>query len=145
MTKKDQNSLKTLEGNRIKDSVGLSHRITTTKLLLALGINTMEDRLTIMKLSLFERLCRNSYTLSIITQTSSLVKNKFSLITDIRNTLNEPTGTVSTLRRQASISLNNIKLKFKENRNSDEIIELKQLLQLPAINKDEIFEILRCF
>ena len=105
----------------------------------------MEDRLTIMKFSLFERLCRNSYTLSIITQTSSLVKNKFSLITDIRNTLNEPTGTVSTLRRQASISLNNIKLKFKENRNSDEIIELKQLLQLPAINKDEIFEILRCF
>ena len=89
LSKKDKNSMKTLESNKLKEAFGLSHRLKTTDFMLALGLNSMFDRLNTLKLALFERLCNNNYTLEIINQLIQQPSlKKFSILSDCKQFYN---------------------------------------------------------
>lgn len=106
----------------------------------------MYDRLNTMKLSLFERLCTNSFTLEIINQLnqqSSL--KKYSILSDINTLINISNKNITEIRRLCAIELNKLKKKFQADSNTEEVLELRQLLKNSEENFDLIFERLRCF
>jgi len=63
---KEMSDLQTKEENIIKTSLGLSTRLSSTELMLVLGLNRLELRLDSLLPSFFGRLLKNEYTRAVI-------------------------------------------------------------------------------
>jgi len=99
-----------LEGNIIKDSLGLFRRIKSFELLLALRIMPSFESLKKNKLALFLRLCENDYTKTVI---------KDSLLNDIYELISEKTD----IQPAPEFALNQLKLEFNFEKEKNELVQ----------------------
>ena len=91
----DIKQIKELEGNCLKDSLGLFRRIHSTELFASLDILPTEEYIKKSKLNLFERLNKNDFTNAIIRNIlhesrSKLIRN--SLINDVNDLIDLNNG-----------------------------------------------------
>jgi hypothetical protein len=110
LTANDIKSMCSLEGNIIKDSLGLFRRIKSFELLLALRIMPSFESLKKNKLALFLRLCENDYTKTVI---------KDSLLNDIYELISEKTD----IQPAPEFALNQLKLEFNFEKEKNELVQ----------------------
>jgi hypothetical protein len=154
LTSNDLKTIKSLEGNIIKDCIGLFRRIKSTELFLALKIMPSLVTIEKNKLSLFIRLCDNEMTKKILHELMDESKHKMisdSLINDIIDILNHyaQTSTSTTLneiRNACNSTLNTIikNHKFEMDNNELSIIVREELLK-EVVMTEKIEFLLKCY
>jgi len=154
LTSNDLKTIKSLEGNIIKDCIGLFRRIKSTELFLALKIMPSLVTIEKNKLSLFIRLCDNEMTKKILHELMDESNHKMisdSLINDIIDILNHyaqtrTSTTLNEIRNACNSTLNTIikNHKFEMDNNELSIIVREELLK-EVVMTEKIEFLLKCY
>jgi hypothetical protein len=146
LTSNDVRRVKEMEGNALKDSLGLFRRIYSSKLFKALDLETTVNIIKRNKISLFLRLLNNKYTETVIAELineskSQLIEN--SLLNDINDLIG--IGPIEEMKIKGDIFLNNIKVEHKKRLDDNVTAEISNLLNYRIIDKQKIENILSSF
>jgi hypothetical protein len=154
LTANDIKSICSLEGNIIKDSLGLFRRIKSSELFLALRIMPSFELIKKIKLALFLRLCENEYTKTVIKNIINDSKTtviKDSLLNDIYEIISEkidiqPAPEFDELINGSMFALNQLKREFNFEKEKNELVqEVRNQLNNKIIDRLKIEELLKTF
>lgn len=139
MNNNDIRRIKELEGNSLKDSLGLFRRIYSSNIFKALGLETTVNIIKRNKITLFQRLLKNNYTKQIIYEIineskSTTIEN--SLINDVIDLIG--LYDLDNMIALSDIFLNELKRQHKLRLENPVIAELEDLLSNRIINIDKI-------
>jgi len=147
LTGNDIKRVKELEGNSLKDSLGLFRRIFSTSLFKALGLESTINIIRRNKITLFQRLLSNDSTCRLIREI--MEESKYKLIENsILNDVNELITLEDNLidvNNNCDVFLNEIKKEHKNRLNDPVIAELSMLLNKRFIDKNEIESLLSSY
>ena len=142
----DIRRIKMLEGNSLKDSLGLFRRIHSTELFSALDILPTTEQIKKNKLNLFYRLLDNQFTRDIVDNV--LIESKVFLIENsLINDINDLVGTADMVNIKNSIDsyLNNQTIEFLKFKNTYLVNMIRNGLNNVVINKKEIENLLQAY
>jgi hypothetical protein len=140
----DIKGIKMLEGNSLKDSLGLFRRIHSTELFSALDILPTTEQIKRNNLNLFYRLLDNQFTRDIVDNV--LIESKVFLIENsLINDINDLVGTADMVNIKNSIDsyLNNQTIEFLKFKSVVNMI--RNELNNVVINKKEIENLLQAY
>ena len=142
----DIGRIKMLEGNSLKDSLGLFRRIHSTELFSALDILPTTEQIKRSKLNLFYRLLDNQFTRDIVDNV--LIESKVFLIENsLINDINDLVGTADMVNIKNSIDsyLNNQTIEFLKFKSTYLVNMIRNELNNVVINKKEIKNVLQAY
>jgi len=146
LNKNDMKRISELEGNCLKDSLGLYRRIFSTELFLALDLNTTKNNIIKSKLKLYLRLMSNDYTNEIIRNV--IIDSKSFIIEN--SLLNEIHGLIGTLYDEdvclnVDNFLDSLRLDEHTKKQTEIIWELRNELNQVYLDHNKIEKILQSY
>jgi hypothetical protein len=128
LTQQELEKIQRTETNIIKRSLRISRRCRTTKLINALGIESMQNTIHRLKCNFMIRILKNPITHQIAQQLINLKKNSKSLMTEMTKINGIESMNTNELYSDTLISLNFLNDELRHSENGEQLSEIRSIL-----------------